>query len=78
MTDTQIDELQLPTRPAKKSDPEAHKWGARAVELDAIPPDELQTLVHDSIVSLVDAEAWRMEQAVEQSEREILKRMVAT
>jgi hypothetical protein len=48
VTEEQIDEWDLPTRPAKASDPEAHKFGAEAVELDAIPPDRLQALVDDA------------------------------
>ena len=75
VTEEQIEEWQLPTRPAKASDPEAHKFHGEAVELDAIPPDKLIQLVEDAIVGLIDAEAWAKEQAVEASEREVLERM---
>jgi hypothetical protein len=76
VTREQIDEWQLPTRPAKRSDPEAAKFGAEAVELDAIPPDRLLGLVEDAIVAHVDVDAWRIEQQYEQSEREVLERLV--
>jgi hypothetical protein len=78
VTEEQIDEWQLPTRPAKKTDPQAKSWGARAVELDAIPPDRLVQLVDEAIVGYVDRDAWRMEQQVEQSEREILSDLLET
>jgi hypothetical protein len=77
ITDKQIEEWDLPSRPAKKSDPEAHKFTGPAVELDAIPPDRMMLLVENAIVDLIDADAWKKEQAVEQSERELLERLEA-
>jgi hypothetical protein len=70
VTDEQIAAWNLPTRPAKEDANEV------AVELDAIPPDKLTSLVDDAIVSHIDEDAWEKEQAVEQSEREILLRLV--
>jgi hypothetical protein len=72
VTREQIAAWALPTRPAKKTDPEAHKFGAEAVELDAIPPDKLIALVNDTIVGLVEPIAWERERAAEESERSIL------
>ena len=46
-----------------------------AVELDAIPPDKLNALIHDAIAELVDADAWEKEQLVEADERRVLERM---
>ncbi len=69
VTDEQIDAWSLPTRPAKENAAEI------AVELDAIPPDKLTSLVEGAIVDLIDADAWAKEQAVEASEREVLARM---
>lgn len=71
----QIQEWGLPTRPAKASDPEAHRWGSGAVELDAIPPDRLIDLVDGRIRSFVDAAAWRVQQVVEDDERSLLSRL---
>lgn len=71
----QVEDWNLPTRPAKKTDPEAHKFGTVAVELDAIPPDRLIGLVDEAIASRVDADAWKKEQIVEQNERELLSRL---
>jgi hypothetical protein len=76
VTDEQIGEYNLPTRPAKRSDPEAAKFRGPAVELDAFPPGALATIVEDAIIRHVDPYAWRLEQQVEQSEREILANLV--
>ncbi len=59
-----------------------------AIELDAIPPDKLIALVEDRIIDMIDAElvedriidlidagAWNLQQAVEDDERELLRRM---
>jgi hypothetical protein len=69
VTDDQIVDWDLPTRPEKQG-------AGIAVELDAIPPDRLIELVDAAIVGLIDPDAWRMEQAAEKSEREILAMMV--
>jgi hypothetical protein len=69
VTQSQIETWHLPTRPAKKSDPEAAKFGDKAVELDAIDPDTLSTLVDTAIRSHVDDHLWRIEGTVENEER---------
>jgi len=69
VTDSQVEDWDLPTRPAKGSDPEAAKWGDRpAVELDAIPPDRLKKLVEDAIISNIDSHQWEIERAIEAEE----------
>jgi hypothetical protein len=75
VTDAQIVEWDLPTRPAKPTDPEAHKFGPDAVELDAIPPDNLTALVEDAITSHIDKDAWEKEKLSEGSERAFLDLM---
>jgi hypothetical protein len=69
VTDEQISEWNLPTRPAKENADEI------AVELDAIPPNTLKELVEVAITDMIAADAWTKEQVVEASEREVLKRM---
>jgi hypothetical protein len=71
VTDEQIEEWHLPTRPAKENADEV------AVELDAVPPKQLVELVDDAISGLVDKAAWRIEKQIEESEREILSRLRA-
>jgi hypothetical protein len=71
VTEEQIEEWSLPTRPPKKKDPDAKKWGDKpAVELDAIDPNRLIELVEDAIIEHVDPHAWQVEQQVENEERE--------
>ena len=45
----QIADLQLPTRPTKRTDSRSKGFSDVSVELDAIPPDILRTLVRDTI-----------------------------
>jgi hypothetical protein len=71
VTDEQILEWQLPTRPGKALDE-----GRPVVELDAIPPDKLISLVSDAIQGcIVDEHAWRLAREYETSERSILLRI---
>ena len=69
VTDEQIEQWQLPTRPAKKTDPESKKAPETAVELDAVPPDKLVALVENAITKHIDPHAWQVEQAAEKEER---------
>jgi hypothetical protein len=71
VTEEQIVQWGLPTRPPKAKDPQAKKWGNRpAVELDAIDPTTLTKLVEEAIERHVDQRAWQAEQAVEREERD--------
>ena len=76
LTSDQIEEWELPTRPAKATDPEAHKFGSEAVELDAIPPDKLTELVDEAVRQHIDADAWNHERLSEESERSFLEGLV--
>lgn len=69
VTDDQIEEWNLPTRPDKVED-------RSVVELDAIPPEKLTALIENTIIAVIDADAWRVEKAYEDSERELLLRLV--
>ena len=76
VTPEQIRDWELPTRPAKSTDPEAATWGGKpCVELDAIPPDLVTELVEDAIMELIDARAWEVEQAIEAEEKAGLLRL---
>lgn len=77
VTENQITEWSLPTRPAKKSDPEAHKHAEIAVELDAIPPNKLKSLVESEITTRIDAHAWNLARQYEAEERGFLKLVAA-
>ena len=76
VTPKQIEEWNLPTRPAKASDPEAHKNPDTAVELDAIDPDQLTSLVDEAILWHVDPDEWEQQALIEREERNGLSLLV--
>jgi hypothetical protein len=77
VTDWQISEWNLPSRPTKKSDPRAKGFSTESVELDAIHPDELRRLVQDAIDRHIDQDELRVLKVAEESERELLKGLAA-
>ncbi len=80
LTSDQVSTLGLPPMPAKTSDPRyerfAASYGEEAVELDAIPPDELDRIVTAAITSLIDNEAWNAEIEKARQEREEVQRRI--
>jgi hypothetical protein len=75
VTEQQITDMSLPTRPTKGTDSRAAGFQGGSVEVDAIPPTVLRRLVEDAITRHIDPEKLRLNQLAEQSEREILRRM---
>jgi hypothetical protein len=78
VTPEQINEWDLPTRPTKASDTRSKGFGAISVELDAIEPNQLRQLVQDAIEQHLPADQFEVLKAAEQSEREIISRLVHT
>jgi hypothetical protein len=72
VTPTQIAELQLPTRPTKQSCHSRDWNGDESVELDAMPPRNLRTLVRAAITKHVDMRQYKITKEAETSERQIL------
>ncbi|MEX2119578.1 MAG: hypothetical protein WD847_08285 [Pirellulales bacterium] len=70
----QIKSLKLPTRPTKKTDSRAKSFKGDSVEVDAIPPKALKTMVETCIVQHIDHEVVRRLKSVEDAERETLLR----
>lgn len=74
VTEQQIFEMQLPTRPTKDSDSRTPKWKAAgkgdSVELDAIPPQELRRMVRAVIEQHIDHEQLAIVRTIEQQERQ--------
>ena len=66
----------LPTRPTKTKDSRAKNFGAESVELDAIPPDDLRTLVKDAIERHLPK--WKLDalKEIEETEREAIAAFV--
>ena len=73
VTPEQIERWNLPSRPTKQVGI-GKKWkGGDSVELDAIHPDELRTLVRQAIERHIDPRQLITLQVAEASERELLK-----
>jgi hypothetical protein len=73
----QIDDYRLPTRPTKSTDSRAKKfmeeYGTGSVELDAIQPATLRSLVRNSIEQHMDPERLRVLKLAEEQERDVLR-----
>lgn len=72
VTEDQIADWQLPTRPTKRRDPRAKGFRGESVEVDAVSANTLRQLVRDAIVAHIDSHAYEVTRQVEQSERELL------
>jgi hypothetical protein len=77
VTERQIEDFNLPTRPTKRSDTRAKGWHGGSVELDAIPPDDLRDLVRGCIEQHVDHDQLELLQTVEAEERQVLQRLTS-
>jgi hypothetical protein len=75
VTPEQIVEMDLPTRPTKKSDTRSAGFAGESVEVDAIPSPTLRTLVRDAIEEYVDEDQLAVLQMAERSERDVLRRI---
>src|SRR5262245_11394257 len=76
VTPKQIADWDLPTRPTKASDTRAKSFGAISVELDAIEPNRLRSLVQETIELHLPADQFAVLKAAENSERDIITRLV--
>jgi hypothetical protein len=77
VTPEQIDDWSLPTRPTKEKDTRSKKFGSTiSVELDAIEPNVLRSLVQETIERHLPQDQFEILKAAEESEREIISRMV--
>ena len=77
VTEEQITDWDLPTRPTKASDTRAKTFSsALSVELDAIEPNQLRALVQETIERHLPAEQFEVLKAAEESERDIITRLV--
>jgi hypothetical protein len=76
VTPVQVTEWDLPTRPTKTADPRAREFAGGSVEVDAVPASTLRRLVEGAITVLIDQEKLRLTRIAEQSERQVLTRMV--
>jgi len=76
VTEDQIREYGLPTRPHKRNSAADRKWPHDyACELDAIPPDDLRALVEDVINAHLPQHQLEMAKIAEASERQLLDKL---
>jgi len=73
VTPEQVTVHRLPTRPTKTSDTRAAGFRGESVEVDALPPTVLRTLVDDAIAQHIDPRSLALTRAVEASERDGLE-----
>lgn len=82
VTEQQIVEMQLQTRPTKKSDSRAEKWHeagkGQSVELDAIPPLELRGMVRGVIERHIDPHVLEYTRRIEAAERARIKELASS
>ena len=72
----QIEEWNLPTRPTKTSDTRSKGFGGISVELDAIEPGLLRGLAQHAIENHLPEDQFAALKVAEESEREIIHRLV--
>jgi hypothetical protein len=77
VTERQIADWDLPTRPTKQTDSRAKRHGDVSVELDAMEPGRLRELVSAVIEIHLPKEQFKILKAAEESERLVLKTWAA-
>lgn len=77
VTDDQIAEFDLPTRPTKQTDTRAKNFKGESVEVDAIPPGALKSLVRRHIEMHIDQDVLHRTRMIEEAERESLAAMAS-
>jgi hypothetical protein len=70
VTERQIIEWKLPSRPTKESDSRSKNWRGRSVELDAVDPNRLRQLVRGRIERHISPVQLAVIEVIEASERE--------
>jgi hypothetical protein len=74
LTEAQIGDFDLPTRPTKRTgNSHANAFAGDSVELDALPPDVLRAMVRESIERHISAGQLAKLRVAEESERELLE-----
>jgi hypothetical protein len=71
VTEKQILDWNLPTRPTKKSDTRSKNWKGDSVELDAIEPNRLRQIVRTAIERHISPQRLAVIEEAERSERAV-------
>jgi len=78
VTQQQIDEWELPSRPTKSSDSRARGFQGNSVEVDSIPPTQLRALIQAKIEQHINGDELARIKAIEAAERNTLAAMWRT
>ena len=77
LTTDQVRRFKLPPNPVHPRDSRspdyARQFGNKAWELDALPPDELRTIVRGAVVDFINKKAWADQDLRESAERKSLR-----
>lgn len=73
----QIEELNLPTRPTKKTDSRSKNFEGESVEVDAIEPARLRLIASECITQHIDPVAYRRMRDVEDAEKATINSIAA-
>ena len=76
VTEAQLEDLKLPTRPTKRSDSRSKGFKGESVEVDAIDPEELCQICDDCIRRHIDLDSYYRMLEVEEAERDTLAAMI--
>jgi hypothetical protein len=76
VTQADIDIYNLPTRPAKTTDPRASNFKGESVEIDAMDLSVLREKVRQCIIEHINPEEWAAQKRIEEQEREVLNEVV--
>ena len=76
VTPAQIEEYALPTRPTKRTDTRSAGFEGESVEVDALPPTVLRSVLQSAIEAHIDPRSLALTRSVEASERERLTAMI--
>jgi len=69
LTADQVEEYDLPTAPAKKSDTRSKNWTGGTCQLEALAPDDLAEIVEDAIAEWLDFDVYKKALQQEESDR---------
>jgi hypothetical protein len=76
VTPEDIREMNLPTRPTKRSDTRAGAFGDESVELDAIEPNDLREMVDEVLASCFPEGALEANEAQQEAGREEIREWI--
>lgn len=76
VTEDQIAEYDLPTRPTKKSDTRNKAFEGESVEVDALPPSILKQLCEECVTQHVDHYQYEQMKIIEEAERTTLQTII--